>query len=65
MRRGSAEHMETLTLLDAAKGLIIGRREPAMGLRGIPETEILFNDLEVPEDMALMPPRGLAHGFGD
>ncbi|MFP6729413.1 MAG: acyl-CoA dehydrogenase family protein [Alphaproteobacteria bacterium] len=65
VRRGSAEHMETLTLLDAAKGLIIGHREPAMGLRGIPETEILFNDLEVPEEMALKPPRGLAHGFGD
>jgi alkylation response protein AidB-like acyl-CoA dehydrogenase len=65
VRRGSAEHMETLAALDAAKGMIIGRREPAMGLRGIPETEILFNDLEVPEDMALTPPRGLAHGFGD
>ena len=65
MRRGSKDHLETLAALDAAKGLIIGRREPAMGLRGIPETEILFNDLEVPEDMALMPPRGLAHGFGD
>ena len=65
VRRGSAEHMETLAALDAAKGMIIGRREPAMGLRGIPETKILFNDLEVPEDMALTPPRGLAHGFGD
>ncbi|MCH7942456.1 MAG: acyl-CoA dehydrogenase family protein [Proteobacteria bacterium] len=65
VRRGSVEHMETLTALGAAKGLIIGHREPAMGLRGIPETEILFNDLEVPEDMALTPPRGLAHGFGD
>ena len=65
VRRGAARHLETLEALDAAKGLIIGRREPAMGLRGIPETEILFNDLEVPEDMALTPPRGLAHGFGD
>ena len=65
VRRGSKDHLETLAALDAAKGLIIGRREPAMGLRGIPETEILFNDLEVPEDMALTPPRGLAHGFGD
>ena len=29
-------------------GLIVGRREPAMGLRGIPETEIIFEDLELP-----------------
>ncbi len=65
MDRGAAEHFEVLDALDAAKGLIIGRREPAMGMRGIPETEILFNDLEVPEHMALAPPRGLAHGFGD
>ena len=44
-------------------GLIIGRREPAMGLRGIPETEILFEDLEVPETMILIPPEGLKRGF--
>ena len=50
---------------EPTKGLIIGRREPAMGLRGIPETEILFKDLVVPAHMALKPPRGLAHGFGD
>ena len=63
--RGSPEHFELLKVLGAAKGLIVGRREPAMGLRGIPETELLFDDLEVPEDMALAPPRGLRHGFAD
>lgn len=46
-------------------GLIIGEREPTMGLRGIPETEVIFKDLVVPEDMVLMPPRGFRHGFGD
>lgn len=46
-------------------GLVIGRREPAMGLRGIPETEIVFDNLAVPSDMLLSPPRGLRHGFGD
>jgi alkylation response protein AidB-like acyl-CoA dehydrogenase len=35
-----------------------------MGLRGIPETEILFEDLEIPTDMLLMPPQGLRRGFG-
>jgi alkylation response protein AidB-like acyl-CoA dehydrogenase len=44
-------------------GLRIGRREKTMGLRGIPETEIFFDDLEVPADMALIPPEGLRRGF--
>jgi alkylation response protein AidB-like acyl-CoA dehydrogenase len=49
----------------APKGLVIGKREPAMGLRGIPETEIIFDNLEVPADAMLTPPRGLGHGFAD
>jgi len=44
-------------------GLIIGKREPTMGLRGIPETEILFEDLEVPAEMMVRPPEGLQRGF--
>ncbi|WP_282608481.1 3-sulfinopropanoyl-CoA desulfinase [Pelagibius sp. Alg239-R121] len=46
-----------------AEGLMIGTREPAMGLRGIPETEVVFDNLEVPEEMALIPPEGLKRGF--
>jgi 3-sulfinopropanoyl-CoA desulfinase len=46
-----------------AQGLVVGRREPAMGLRGIPECEILFEDLEVPQDMMLVPPEGIRRGF--
>ncbi|SHG79083.1 3-sulfinopropanoyl-CoA desulfinase [Bradyrhizobium erythrophlei] len=46
-------------------GLIVGKREPAMGLRGIPETEIIFQDLEVKEEMLVLPPRGLQRGFAD
>ncbi len=45
------------------EGLKIGRREPAMGLRGIPETEVIFEDLEVAADMAVIPPEGLRRGF--
>jgi 3-sulfinopropanoyl-CoA desulfinase len=45
------------------KRLIIGKREPAMGLRGIPETEILFDDLEVPDTMMVTPSQGLKRGF--
>jgi hypothetical protein len=47
----------------APQGLVIGKREPAMGVRGIPETEVLFQDLEVPEDRVLIPPQGVRKGF--
>ncbi len=45
-------------------GLEVGKRERAMGLRGLPETEILLRDLTVPSAMMLVPPKGLRHGFG-
>jgi hypothetical protein len=45
------------------RGLTIGKREPAMGLRGIPETEIIFQDLEVPDAMMVTPTGGLKRGF--
>ncbi|MDH3317185.1 MAG: acyl-CoA dehydrogenase family protein [Gammaproteobacteria bacterium] len=44
-------------------GLVTGKREPTMGLRGIPETEILLQDVEIPEDRVLMPPGGFGRGF--
>jgi alkylation response protein AidB-like acyl-CoA dehydrogenase len=45
-------------------GLTIGKREPAMGLRGIPETEIILEDLFIPDAMALIPGDDPARGFG-
>ena len=45
------------------KGLVVGKREPAMGVRGIPETEIIFDNLEVAEDMVVLPPQGIRKGF--
>ena len=47
----------------STKGLTIGSREPTMGLRGLPETEISLTDLEVDEAMAIVPPEGLQRGF--
>ncbi len=44
-------------------GLVIGKREPAMGLRGIPETEVRFEDMEIPADMIVVPPEGIRRGF--
>jgi len=35
-----------------------------MGLRGIPETEVIFENLEISADMLLLPPQGLQRGFG-
>ncbi len=52
-----------LAIRGETPGLVIGRREPTMGLRGIPETEILFEDMEVPAAMALVPPEGFRRGF--
>ncbi|MCP4077528.1 MAG: acyl-CoA dehydrogenase [Gammaproteobacteria bacterium] len=46
-----------------SEGLIVGTREPAMGLRGIPETEIMFDNLELSVDRLIQPPKGLARGF--
>ena len=47
------------------RGLRIGAREPAMGMRGLPETEILFEDMEVPAEHVLRPPNGFRRGFAD
>ncbi len=50
---------------DETPGLVIGARERTMGLRGIPETEIRFEDMEVAGDAVVMSPRGFAKGFAD
>jgi alkylation response protein AidB-like acyl-CoA dehydrogenase len=48
-----------------AKGLRVTRREQTMGLRGMPEGELTFENLEVPASMAVLPPSGLRRGFAD
>ncbi len=53
-----------IALRGEAEGLRVGAREPAMGLRGIPETEIILDDLFVPDAMALIPGGDPARGFG-
>lgn len=45
------------------EGLVIGDREPTMGLRGIPETRIHFKDLRLPLDRLITPPEGIKRGF--
>jgi alkylation response protein AidB-like acyl-CoA dehydrogenase len=48
-----------------ARGFRIGNREPTMGLRGIPESEVILENFEVPSSMALLPPSGWRRGFAD
>jgi 3-sulfinopropanoyl-CoA desulfinase len=49
--------------LAGTPGLRIGRREPTMGLRGIPEAEVICEGMEVSDDMVLRTPGGWARGF--
>jgi len=52
-----------IAVREQTPGLKIGRREPTMGLRGIPETEIIFEDMEIDASMMLVPPGGVKRGF--
>ena len=52
-----------LAIRDDTEGLIVGKREPAMGLRGIPESEIIMKDMFVANDRMIVPPEGLRRGF--
>lgn len=47
------------------KGFSVARRERTMGLCGMPETELVFDNVAVPAEMALIPPSGFKRGFAD
>lgn len=51
-----------LALRDQTPGLEFGLREPTMGLRGIPEREVIFTDMAVDASMVVLP--GVRSGFG-
>jgi alkylation response protein AidB-like acyl-CoA dehydrogenase len=44
-------------------GLVVAKRSLAMGVRGIPETYLEFNDLQIHKSMLVVPPSGLQRGF--
>lgn len=54
-----------MAVRDETPGLEILPREPTMGLRGIPEAEIAFTEMELPPSALVLPPRGLRKGFAD
>ena len=54
-----------IAVREETPGLRIGHREPTMGLRGMPEAEVFFEDMELAPSALLLPPRGLRKGFAD
>jgi len=54
-----------LAVREEAEGLRVVRREQTMGLRGMPEGELAFENLVVPARMAVLPPSGFRRGFAD
>ncbi len=54
-----------LAIRDETPGLKITKREPTMGLRGIPEAVIDFEEMELAPSALVIPPRGLRKGFAD
>ncbi|MEL7154624.1 MAG: acyl-CoA dehydrogenase family protein, partial [Pseudomonadota bacterium] len=52
-----------LAIRDETEGLRIGEREPTMGLRGIPEANVYFEDMFVSDDMTLVPEGDPRRGF--
>jgi 3-sulfinopropanoyl-CoA desulfinase len=54
-----------LAMRDETPGLRIGNREPTMGLRGIPEAEVICEDMEVPANALVESPSGFKRGFAD
>ncbi len=49
----------------APEGFSVLGHEHTMGLCGMPETELRFDNLRVPADMLLLPPSGLKRGFAE
>lgn len=47
------------------KGFSVKGREYTMGLCGMPEAEIVFEDVVIEKDMVLTPPSGFRRGFAD
>ena len=54
-----------LAVRGEAEGLRVSKRETTMGLCGMPEGELVFEDLEITPDMVLLPPSGFKRGFAD
>lgn len=47
------------------KGFKVGKRERTMGLCGMPEAELIFEDVEIDATLAVIPPSDFKRGFAD
>ena len=54
-----------LAVRGEAEGMRVVRHETTMGLCGMPEAELAFEEMEVTPDMVLMPPSGFQRGFAE
>jgi alkylation response protein AidB-like acyl-CoA dehydrogenase len=54
-----------LAVQDGSGAITRSKREPTMGLCGMPEGELVFRDLVVKDDMVIAPPSGFGRGFAD
>ncbi len=63
IENGEPQGVAGFIAMRGEEGLEIGEREYAMGLRGIPETKVHFNDLRVGADRLIVPPEGIKRGF--
>lgn len=52
-----------LAVRGEAEGLRMSKREITMGFCGMPEGELVFEDLEITSEMVLLPPSGFNRGF--
>ena len=46
-------------------GFTVARRERTMGLCGMPEAELVFDDVMIEDRFVVVPPSGFRHGFAD
>ena len=63
VENGEEQGIGGFIALKGERGLVIGEREPTMGLRGIPETEVRLEGLRLGADRLIAPPEGLRRGF--
>lgn len=54
-----------LAVRGETEGLKIVRRETTMGLCGMPEAELAFEEMEITPDLVLEPPGGFKRGFAE
>ena len=54
-----------LAVRGETEGLKIVRRETTMGLCGMPEAELAFEEMEITPDLVLEPPGGFRRGFAE